>query len=82
MIFVTVYFNNRKIKVDMNKDNENKLEKKASVKYVDTQDKVLHHRIDEIKDDNDSLSDKIDANQQFIIERLDNMNNNILNIRK
>lgn len=81
-IFVTVYFNNRKIRIDMKKDSEGKLEKKASKTYVDQQDRSLHHRINELDSDNKSLSKKIDDNQKFIIERLDSMNTNILNLRK
>ena len=44
-IFVTVYFNNRKIKIDMNRDNENKLGKKANMSYVQEKNIELEKRI-------------------------------------
>jgi hypothetical protein len=49
-VFSTVYFNNKK----MEERNKEKFDKKADSAYVDQQDKALHHRIDEIKTDNDN----------------------------
>ena len=79
-IFATVYLSNRKIRIGMEKSNEVKLEKKANLDYVDKQDRVAHYRINKLELDTKSLEDKIDSNQKFIIERLDNMNNNILKL--
>lgn len=79
-IFVTVYFSNRKMRIDMEQKNEAELVKKASTKYVDQQDRAAHHRITKLEGNTQSLGDKIDSNQKFLIERLDNMNNNIMKL--
>jgi hypothetical protein len=70
------------MKRDIAKEQKSAFEKKASIAYVDQQDKSLHHRIDEVKCENDNIEKKIDENQKFIIERLEVMNNNIMSLHK
>lgn len=65
-IFVTVWLANRKMRRDLERENEQKFKMKASVvdleklgDYVDQQDKGLHKRVNELRTDNNTLDKKI-----------------------
>ena len=57
--FVTVYVYHRNTKKNMVKENEDKLSGKADKKYVDQQDRGLHKRVDELRDNHGKLDTKI-----------------------
>jgi len=69
MIFVVVYFNNKKTRKDMAKENEEKFEKKADVTLVEKLDRAAHHRMNGIDDNYKQLSTKIDSNHNFMIDK-------------
>jgi len=68
-IFATVYFNNRKIKIEMKRENDNKIKCKADLDYVDQQDRSLHKRIDSKADK--SLVESMDKKLDLILNKLD-----------
>jgi hypothetical protein len=53
----------------MKKDNENKIEKKADLDYVNQQDRSLHKRIDSKADK--SLVESMDKKLDLILDKLD-----------
>ena len=69
MIFVVVFFNNRKTRSDMAKENEEKFEKKANTTLVKDLDRAAHHRMNGIDDDYKDLVKKIDFNHNFMIDK-------------
>lgn len=57
-IFVTVYFNNRKIKIDMNKENDNKIKQKADLSYVKEHNLLFDKKFENV----DAFIELVDAN--------------------
>ena len=58
-IFITVWASNRIMRHKMRTENEKKFGKKADKDYVDRQDIGLHKRVDELRDANNKLDEKI-----------------------
>ena len=85
MIITSGYYSHKIMKRDMRKENKEALDSKASKgsiekleMYIDKQDRSLHYRVNKIEKDQDSLEEKIDTNQKFLIERIENLNNNVM----
>ena len=57
--FVTVYVYHRNSKKNMAKENEDKWKGKADKDYVDQQDRGLHKRVNELRDNHGKLDEKI-----------------------
>lgn len=66
-IFAAVYFNNRKIRTE----NEKRLDDKADIDYVDKQDRAMHRRITELRDNNENdrreIMEMLKEIRQYII---------------
>ncbi len=78
MIVMSGYYYNKMIKRDIKKENDVKFDKKANIAYVDQQDRSIHYRVNKLEIENDDLGKKIDKNHNFLIERIEALNNNVM----
>lgn len=77
-IIISVVISNRVMRYKINKDNQEKLNKKANLEYVDQQDRGIHKRVNRLEQNNVDLGKKIDDNHNFVIQLLTDLNTNVL----